>query len=250
MKKQNDRKKLLCLLLAVCLTFASAGCKTQTDPAQDPAQSGDGGSAAKPAGTPADEPQTIYEQLGLEEITQDDPLYAKAEAELPAIAQLLAYQATYPNAFKDVDKDEATRYQYEEDFWTVAAMAVIVLPPEGAKDPYAYTHVHRDVLLDYALALIPLYAEIGEEPAMDNIYGVSDNPRSDIIDLEWISFAVTPEIVLMGRLKGTEDLLLRVHLEDEAGMIKETDWDCVVRPWYDGKSHALPLQVRSYSPSK
>ena len=229
--------------------FAAAGCKTQTDPAADPAQSGNS-AAAKPDGTQDGEGQTIYEQLGLEEITQDDTLYAQAEAELPAIAQLLAYQATYPSAFKDVDKDEQTRYQYEEDFWTVAAMAVIVLPPEGAKDPYAYTHVERNVLLDYALALIPLYAETGEEPAMDNIYGVSDNPRSDIIDLEWISFGVTPEIVLMGRLKGTEDLLLRVHLEDEDGMIKETDWDCIVRPWSDGKSHALPLQVRSYSPSK
>ncbi|MBO4881762.1 MAG: hypothetical protein J5555_08760 [Firmicutes bacterium] len=249
MKNQNKRKKILCLLLAVCLMFAAAGCKTQTDPAADPAQSGNS-AAAKPDGTQDGEGQTIYEQLGLEEITQDDTLYAQAEAELPAIAQLLAYQATYPNAFKDVDKDEQTRYQYEEDFWTVAAMAVIVLPPEGAKDPYAYTHVERNVLLDYALALIPLYAETGEEPAMDNIYGVSDNPRSDIIDLEWISFGVTPEIVLMGRLKGTEDLLLRVHLEDEDGMIKETDWDCVVRPWSDGKSHALPLQVRSYSPSK
>ena len=250
-------KKLGCIALTVCLAVSACGCKAEVDPAQAQAiQDAQAALEAEQNGTSAAdeeaaaELQSLYEKLHLQEIPAEDPVRADADFELPAIAQLLAYKATYPQAFEDVDADENAWYQYEEDFWIVAAMGLIAVPPEGAKDKYGYTHVKKDVLLDYALALIPVYAETGEVPSMDNIYGVSGNPRSDVIDLDGIGFSVKAEIVLLGRVTGSADVVMRVHLEDAEGLMSPNEWDVVLQDWPDGASHALPLQVLSISPVK
>ncbi len=249
-------KKLCCIALTAVLAASVCGCKTKADPeqaeaiqhAQEAQQAAEDGTTVEEEQA-AEEKAALYEQLHLQPIPEDDPLWADAEFELPSIAQLLAYKATYPDAFENVDADDDAWYQYEEDFWTVTAMGLIAVPPEGATDPYAYTHAKESVVLDYALSLIPLYAETGVAPEMDNIYGISGNPRSDIIDIEWIGFSVTPEIVLLGRMPGSADVMMRVHIEDEEGLMTPKDWDVALRTWTDGQTHVLPLQVVSFAPA-
>ena len=54
----------------------------------------------------------------------------------------------------------------------------------------------------------------------------------------------------MGRLKGSSDVVVRVHLKDEEGMLSPSDWDVSLRSWQDGETHVLPLQVTGYTPAE
>ena len=240
---ERRTKNVLCLLLITCLAFSLAGCKAEVDPqttqavrdalhAMQEEESGAGSEASLAAS---------YEQAGLTKIEEDDPLWEDAAFELPAIAQLLAYKATFSGTFDE--KEPA-----DDDFWTVTGMAVTAVPPENATDVNQINHVTRDVVLDYAAALLPGFGAESEAPALQDVYGVSSNPRSEIIDIDGLSIGVTSSIVLLGKDTKSGEIVLRVHIEDESGLIKATDWDVLVEPWDDGQEHALPLVVKTFYP--
>ena len=244
--KQTKRNNFICLLLALCLLLSLTGCKANVDPqtvqaiqeAQAALQAEEEG-----AGEEGPEEDSLYAQAGLVPLGEDDPLQADVERELPAIAQVLAYKATFPDTF---DENEPSA----DDFWTVTGMGVTAVPPENATDFNKINHVKRDVVLDYAAALLPGYEAGADAPALQDVYGVSDNPRSDIIDIDGLSISVTSEIALLGVDEETGETVLRVHIEDKEELIEETDWDVRLEPWNDGEEHALPLIVKSFYPVK
>ncbi|MBP5750222.1 MAG: hypothetical protein J6X24_05500 [Firmicutes bacterium] len=237
-------KKHICLLLAFCLIFALAGCKAKVDPetaqaiqdAQAALQAAEEGDSAEAEEEAKDD---AYAQAGLTPVPEDDPLWADVEKELPAIAQLLAYKATFPDTF---DENEPSA----DDFWTVTGMGVTAVPPENATDFNKINHVKRAVVLDYAAALLPGYAAGGAAPKLEDVYGVSDNPKSDIIDIDGLSINVTPTAVLLGTDEKNGGTVLRVHIEDKEGLIEKTDWDVLIEPWGDEAEYELPLVVKLF----
>ena len=104
-------KKLCCMALTVCLAVSVCGCKTKVDPSQaEAAQAAKEAQQAAENGTSA-EAETIedlYSEAGLTPAAEDDPLWADAEFELPAIAQLLAYKATFADTFNENDPSGPT----------------------------------------------------------------------------------------------------------------------------------------------
>ena len=237
-------KKHICLLLAFCLIFALAGCKAKVDPetaqaiqdAQAALQAAEEGDSAEAEEEAKDD---AYAQAGLTPVPEDDPLWADVEKELPAIAQLLAYKATFPDTF---DENEPSA----DDFWTVTGMGVTAVPPENATDFNKINHVKRAVVLDYAAALLPGYEAGDAAPKLEDVYGVSDNPKSDIIDIDGLSINVTPTAVLLGTDEKNGGTVLRVHIEDKEGLIEKTDWDVLIEPWGDEAEHELPLVVKLF----
>ena len=235
-------KKIICLALAVCLAFAAAGCKAKVDPekaqAIQDAQAAleAGGEDAEPAEeTPADE----YAEAGLTALEEDDPLWEDAAFELPAIAQMLAYKALFPDAFDENDPAA-------DDFWTVTGMGITAIPPENMTDFNKITHIHEPDALDYAAALLPGYEPGDAAPKLEDVYGISGNPKSDLIDVDGLSINVTPKIVLLGTDNRSGQLVMRVHIEEKEGTIAMTDWDVLLEPWGDGTEHALPLKVKQF----
>jgi hypothetical protein len=237
---------LLVLGLAMGLCAGLTGCKAKVDPEKVQAiqdaqaalqaeENGEGGEADA-EGAAVDD---LYAQAGLVPVEEGDALWADAEFELPAIAQMLAYKATFPDAFDENDPSA-------DDFWTVTGMGITALPPENMTDFNKITHIHKPDALDYAAALLPGY-ELGDAaPALDNVYGISGNPKSDLIDVDGLSIGVTSSIVLLGTDAKNGATVLRVHIEDKEGLIAQTDWDVLVEPWDDGSSHALPLRILAF----
>jgi len=177
-------KKLCCMALIAVLAVSVCGCKASVDPAQVEAaqaakeaqQAAENGTSAEEAAE-ADTIEELYAEAGLTPIAEDDALWTDAAFELPAIAQLLAYKATFTETF---DENEPSA----DDFWTVTAMGVVAIPPEDATDPFKIVHAKESLVLDYSAALLPGY-EAGEAaPALEDVYGISGNPRSDIIDID------------------------------------------------------------------
>ena len=240
---QNKKYKFIGLILALSLAFGLAGCKAKVDPetvqaiqdAQAALQAEENGEAEDEAASADD----LYAQAGLTPIAEDDPLWADVEREKPAIAQLLAYKATFADTF---DENEPSA----DDFWTVTGMGVTAVPPEKATDFNKINHVKRDVVLDYAAALLPCYEAGDEAPKLADVYGVSGNPKSDIIDIDGLSINVTPTVVLLGTDEKSGQTVLRMHIEDKEGLIAQTDWDVLLAPWEDGEEHALPLVVKQF----
>ena len=240
---ERRTKSILCLLTALCLTLSLAGCKAKVDPqtaqairdAKTALQAEESGSSSE------EDIAGLYAQAGLEAVSEDDALWEDAERELPAIAQLLAYKATFSDTFDE-------KAPSGDDFWTVTGMAVTAVPPENATDVNHINHVKADVVLDYAAALLPGFEAGSDAPALQDVYGVSSNPRSDIIDIDGLSIGVTSSIVLLGKDEKNKETVLRVHIEDENGLITATDWDVLIAPWDDGEEHALPLIVKAFYP--
>ena len=232
-------KKLCCMALTVCLAVSVCGCKTKVDPAQaEVAQAAKEAQQAAENGTSA-EAETIedlYSEAGLTPAAEDDPLWTDAEFELPAIAQLLAYKATFADTFNENDPSA-------DDFWTVTAMGVVAIPPENATDPFKIVHAKEALVLDYSAALLPSYEPGDAAPKLEDVYGISGNPRSDIIDIDSLSINVESSIVLLGTDEKNGTTVMRVHIEDKEGLITQTDWDVLVERWGDGAEHALPLKV-------
>ena len=232
-------KKLCCMALTVCLAVSVCGCKTKVDPAQaEAAQAAKEAQQAAENGTSA-EAETIedlYSEAGLTPAAEDDPLWADAAFELPAIAQLLAYKATFTDTF---DENEPSA----DDFWTVTAMGVVAIPPENATDPFKIVHAKDALVLDYSAALLPSYEPGDAAPKLEDVYGISGNPRSDIIDIDSLSINVESSIVLLGTDEKNGTTVMRVHIEDKEGLITQTDWNVLVERWGDGAEHALPLKV-------
>ena len=134
--------------------------------------------------------EDLYSEAGLTPAAEDDPLWADAEFELPAIAQLLAYKATFADTFNENDPSA-------DDFWTVTAMGVVAIPPENATDPFKIVHAKEALVLDYSAALLPSYEPGDAAPKLEDVYGISGNPRSDIIDIDSLSINVESSIVLL-----------------------------------------------------
>ena len=245
MNTAQNRNKFICLLLALCLAAGLTGCKAKVDPekvqaiqdAQAALQAEENGEAE------AEEPSAddAYAQAGLVPIPEDDPLQADAEFELPAIAQMLAYKATFPDTF---DENEPSA----DDFWTVTGMGITALPPENMTDFNKITHIHEPDALDYAAALLPGYEAGDAAPKLEDVYGISGNPKSDLIDVDGLSIGITSEIVLLGKDEKNNATVLRVHIEDKEGLIAQTDWDVLIESWDDGAEHALPLKVKAFYP--
>ena len=242
MNTAQNKYKFIGLILAFCLAFGLAGCKAKVDPetvqaiqdAQAALQAEENGETEETAST-----DDLYAQAGLIPIAEDDPLWADVEREKPAIAQLLAYKATFADTF---DENEPSA----DDFWTVTGMGVTAVPPEKATDFNKINHVQRAVVLDYAAALLPGYEAGTEAPKLEDVYGVSDNPKSDIIDIDGLSINVTPTVVLLGTDGKNGQTVLRMHIEDKEGLIEQTDWDVLLAPWEDEEEHALPLVVKQF----
>ncbi len=242
MNTAQNKYKFIGLILALCLAFGLAGCKAKVDPqtvqaiqdAQAALQAEENGETEETAST-----DDLYAQAGLIPIAEDDPLRADVEREKPAIAQLLAYKATFADTF---DENEPSA----DDFWTVTGMGVTAVPPENATDFNKINHVKRGVVLDYAAALLPGYEAGDEAPKLEDVYGVSDNPKSDIIDIDGLSINVTPTVVLLGTDGKNGQTVLRMHIEDKEGLIEQTDWDVLLAPWDDEEEHALPLVVKQF----
>ncbi|MCR4725462.1 MAG: hypothetical protein K5772_08525 [Clostridia bacterium] len=240
----RNKYKFIVLILALSLAFGLAGCKAKVDPqtaqaiqdAQAALQAEENGGTEETETASADD---LYAQAGLTPIAEDDPLWADVEREKPAIAQLLAYKATFADTF---DENEPSA----DDFWTVTGMGVTAVPPEKATDFNKINHVQRAVVLDYAAALLPGYEAGGEAPKLEDVYGVSDNPKSDIIDIDGLSINVTPTVVLLGTDEKSGQTVLRMHIEDKEGLIAQTDWDVLLAPWEDEEEHALPLVVKQF----
>ncbi|MBQ6295332.1 MAG: hypothetical protein IJK80_05675, partial [Firmicutes bacterium] len=181
----QNKYKFIVLILALCLAFGLSGCKAKVDPqtaqaiqdAQAALQAEENGGTEETETASADD---LYAQAGLIPIAGDDPLWADVEREKPAIAQLLAYKATFADTF---DENEPSA----DDFWTVTGMGVTAVPPEKATDFNKINHVQRAVVLDYAAALLPGYEAGAEAPKLEDVYGVSGNPKSDIIDIDGLS---------------------------------------------------------------
>ena len=203
-------KKLCCMALTVCLAVSVCGCKTKVDPSQaEAAQAAKEAQQAAENGTSA-EAETIedlYNEAGLTPAAEDDPLWADAEFELPAIAQLLAYKATFADTFNENDPSA-------DDFWTVTAMGVVAIPPENATDPFKIVHAKEALVLDYSAALLPSYEPGDAAPKLEDVYGISGNPRSDIIDIDSLSINVESSIVLLGTDEKNGTTVMRVHIED------------------------------------
>ena len=245
MNTAQNRNKFICLFLALCLAASLTGCKAKVDPekvqaiqdAQAALQAEENGEAE------AEEPSAddAYAQAGLGPIPEDDPLQADAEFELPAIAQMLAYKATFPDTFDENDPSA-------DDFWTVTGMGITALPPENMTDFNKITHIHEPDALDYAAALLPGYEAGDAAPKLEDVYGISGNPKSDLIDVDGLSIGITSEIVLLGKDEKNNATVLRVHIEDKEGLIAQTDWDVLIEPWDDGAEHALPLKVKAFYP--
>ena len=236
--------KIICLLLALCLTFALAGCKAKVDPEtvqaiQDAQAALQAEEQGEEEGEPAED--DVYAQAGLTPVPEDDPLWADVTFMKPAIAQLLAYKATFPDTF---DENEPSA----DDFWTVTGMGITALPPENMTDFNKITHIHRPQALDYAAALLPGYEAGDAAPDLEDVYGVSGNPKSDLIDVDGLSINVTSEIVLLGTDEKNGQKVLRMHIEDKEGLIEKTDWDVLLAPWGDEAEHALPLVVKLFYP--
>ena len=227
------------MALTALLAVSVCGCKTKGDPAQaEAAQAAKEAQQAAENGTSA-EAETIedlYSEAGLTPAAEDDPLWADAEFELPAIAQLLAYKATFADTFNENDPSA-------DDFWTVTAMGVVAIPPENATDPFKIVHAKEALVLDYSAALLPSYGPGDAAPKLEDVYGISGNPRSDIIDIDSLSINVESSIVLLGTDEKNGTTVMRVHIEDKEGLITQTDWDVFVERWGDGAEHALPLKV-------
>ena len=232
-------KKLCCMALTALLAVSVCGCKTKVDPSQaEAAQAAKEAQQAAENGTSA-EAETIedlYSEAGLTPAAEDDPQWADAEFELPAIAQLLAYKATFADTFNENDPSA-------DDFWTVTAMGVVAIPPENATDPFKIVHAKEALVLDYSAALLPSYEPGDAAPKLEDVYGISGNPRSDIIDIDSLSINVESSIVLLGTDEKNGNTVMRVHIEDKEGLITQTDWDVLVERWGDGAEHALPLKV-------
>ena len=243
--KQTRLKKLCCIALTAAIAAGACGCKTAVDPAQAEAaqaakeaqQAIENGSSAESGAEASVE--DLYAEAGLTIVADSDPLWEDASFELPAIAQLLAYKATFFDTF---DENEPSA----DDFWTVTAMGVVAIPPENTVDPFKIVHVKEAVVLDYSAALLPGY-EAGEAaPELKDVYGISGNPRSDVIDIDSLSIGVESSIVLLGKDEKSGATVLRVHIEDKEGLITRTDWEVLVEPWADGAEHALPLKVLQF----
>ena len=242
MNTAQNKYKFIGLILALCLAFGLSGCKAKVDPqtvqaiqdAQAALQAEENGETEETAS-----PDDLYAQAGLTPIAEDDPLWADVEREKPAIAQLLAYKATFADTF---DENEPSA----DDFWTVTGMGVTAVPPEKATDFNKINHVQRAVVLDYAAALLPGYEAGAEAPKLEDVYGVSGNPKSDIIDIDGLSINVTPTVVLLGTDGKNGQTVLRMHIEDKEGLIEQTDWDVLLAPWEDEEEHALPLVVKQF----
>ena len=235
-------KKLCCMALTALLAVSVCGCKASVDLAQaEAAQAAKEAQQAAENGTTAEEAdaetiEDLYSEAGLTPAAEDDPLWADAEFELPAIAQLLAYKATFADTFNENDPSA-------DDFWTVTAMGVVAIPPENATDPFKIVHAKEALVLDYSAALLPSYEPGDAAPKLEDVYGISGNPRSDIIDIDSLSINVESSIVLLGTDEKNGNTVMRVHIEDKEGLITQTDWDVLVERWGDGAEHALPLKV-------
>ncbi len=237
-------KKVCCILLSALLAAGACGCKSAVDPekakamqeAQE-AQKAEEASASQASEAAAEEDP--YAQAGLIPLVEEDVLWDDAAFELPAVAQLLAYKATFPDSF-DENGPSA------DDFWTVTAMGITAVPPEGAKDYNEIVHLKQAQALDYAAALLPGYGSGGAAPKLEDVYGISGNPRSDRVDVEALSINADSALQLLGRDAKDGSLVMRVHIEDQAGLITMTDWDVLVEPWEDGAAHALPLKIRQF----
>ncbi len=244
MNTAQNKHKFIGLILAVCLAFGLAGCKAKVNPetvqaiqdAQAALQVEENGETTEESASSTDDP---YAQAGLTPIAQEDPLWADVEFEMPAIAQLLAYKATFPETFDENDPSA-------DDFWTVTGMALTAVPPENATDFNKINHVKRAVVLDYAAAVLPGYEAGGAAPELKDVYGISDNPKSDIIDIDGLSINVKPAVVLLGTDKKNDQTVLRMRIEDKEGLITQTDWDVLIAPWDDGAEHALPFAVKQF----
>ena len=202
--------------------------------AKEAQQAAENGTTAEEAD--AETIEDLYSEAGLTPAAEDDPLWADAEFELPAIAQLLAYKATFADTFNENDPSA-------DDFWTVTAMGVVAIPPENATDPFKIVHAKEALVLDYSAALLPSYEPGDAAPKLEDVYGISGNPRSDIIDIDSLSINVESSIVLLGTDEKNGTTVMRVHIEDKEGLITQTDWNVLVERWGDGAEHALPLKV-------
>ena len=239
-------QKIICILLALCLTLALAGCKAKVDPetvqaiqdAQAALQAEEAGGSEQTEEPAEDD---VYTQAGLTPVQEDDPLWADVELMKPAIAQLLAYKATFPDTFNENEPSA-------DDFWTVTGMGVTAVPPENATDFNKINHVKRAVVLDYAAALLPGYGAGDDAPKLENVYGISGNPKSDIIDIDGLSINVASDVVLLGTDEKNGKTVLRMHIEDKEGLIEKTDWDVLIELWGDETEHALPLVVKLFYP--
>ena len=240
-------KKFIVLLLIVCLLLTAAGCKASVDPqtvqAIQDAQAAleaekEGESEPAKAETSSDDQ---YAEAGLAPVDPEGPIWAEAEFELPAIAQVLAYKATFPDTFDENDPSA-------DDFWTVTGMGLTAVPPENATDFNKINHVKKAVVLDYAEALLPGYEAGDAAPSLADVYGVSDNPRSDIIDIEGIGISVRSEILMLARAEDPGNFLMRVRIEDKEGLMSLNEWDVELQSRTDGGDHVLPLEVVRFAP--
>ena len=168
--------------------------------------------------------------------TKVDPSQAEA-AQAAKEAQQAAENGTSAEA-------ETIEDLYSEAGLTpVTAMGVVAIPPENATDPFKIVHAKEALVLDYSAALLPSYEPGDAAPKLEDVYGISGNPRSDIIDIDSLSINVESSIVLLGTDEKNGNTVMRVHIEDKEGLITQTDWDVLVERWGDGAEHALPLKV-------
>lgn len=244
----NTLKKLCCIALTAALAVSVCGCKNEVDPelakalqaAQAAQQAAENGETPEDAEA-ASELEALLERLGIEAIDGEDELWTDVEYELPAVAQILAYKATFPETFDENDPSA-------DDFWTVTAMGVTAVHPEDAADPFNIVHMKEAAVLDYAAALIPGYDGAEAAPKLEDVYGISGDPRSDLIDIDALSIGLKSEIVMLGRTQdGT--LVARIRIEDEGGLITENEWDCTLSAWDDEQEHALPFILEGFVPA-
>lgn len=232
------KRAAVCLAIAAFALGAGGGC-SRKNPAQDKIieqaraaqQETQQEQGAQEAG--AEE----YASAGLEPLEEGDRLREAAEYQLPAIAQILAYKGTFPDSF-----DESA--PASDDLWTCMAMAVHALPPEGAVDANGISHVLRDTVAGYASCLLPGFEEGAELPSFDGVYGISADPGSQKVDMEGLEIKVEASLLLLGRDVDTGDIIMRVRIEDAAGVIKMTDWDCAVSE--GPRDGALPLVIERF----
>ena len=125
-------------------------------------------------------------------------------------------------------------------------MGITAVHSKDVEDPFQIVHLKMDAVLDYAEALIPGYSAGDAAPPLQDVYGISDNPRSDLVDVDALSINVTSELALLGA-KEDGTLLARVRIEDEEGLIVQKTWDCILAS-RDGEGHMLPLALLSFEP--
>ncbi len=177
-----------------------------------------------------------YSQIGIELVREEDPAYGDMLRMLPALEQYLAYRATFCTEIEYMEPNA-------EDFWTVMAMAIHASPPTGSIDKFGIAHVKKSLIADYALSLFPNCDFSEGLPPFKGVYGVSANPGSEIIDMDALGIDASREVILFGIDREIDCYVLRIKVEDSAGSLAMTDWDCMLKHHEDGEKHILPMKI-------